>query len=819
MSQRRRRSWAAILALVALVVLVSLALPALGAATSSYELSLAAPFNRPQFYPLAQNLAPPPDYRPTGAWVGRLLLPSAEEFATVQTLSPITTDWAWLELLHAPAEVELAVGQRVRVEWTDAPELQDYVAAVSTPVLLSAAAQQGRELGNVIPTRLAGRDRVGPLQSLAGARPQDDVIVQLDDVIFAGRDGETAVLQIGREPLLIPERYVGLVKIRRPTEPDIWANPAEHFRVQHYNPASGHFDGREEVVRIPQEPLDRNGRYLSTPHRLDRSPAGSAGWYIYGARDRQGQFVVRALIPRLALQLQPTERRTGFAASHRYLQRDSWQALAERQGTVATALLQPTANTPEPTWQEGDRALLLHLFGGIGGERGEPVLLGTVTGHFSLGQGELVRDPFTGDLQWQLEYWQVYGHNPNGIIAGRTAWSDYLGHLRHGWLGSRPVSDLLVLFAPLNQDYQLGRTTLSPLGAILYQLQVMTARYRTGDGTGFAAVTPATSCVQDSNQALYIAITQLGRQLETAPPLQAWLRTNHRSPELERFQELTALGQAVLDLLEPRGQVRPDWQANAEYLTGVAGRTGFTTDRRLANALLSWRSLFPRRAHDELASLLLQRGAALWVIRTNQVGGQDPTLLPVAPTVLVGQYPWASRLVNRLALGLRPVTGRTVGITAAALAIFGAIALPLGVGQGLLAWKPLAASPWLWGRRLVRLFGLPALVEELVFRVWLLPPPGAPLAWWSWSLWGLLSIALFTAYHPLQAYTVGRHQRDTLLNPAFLGLTALLGLACTATYGLTGSGWAAIVLHWLVAAAWVLLLGGDHSSSALGDRA
>ena len=31
--------------------------------------------------------------------------------------------------------------------------------------------------------------------------------------------------------------------------------------------------------------------------------------------------------------------------------------------------------------------------------------------------------------------------------------------------------------------------------------------------------------------------------------------------------------------------------------------------------------MLPRRAHDEMASLLLKQGARLWFIRTNQVGG------------------------------------------------------------------------------------------------------------------------------------------------------------------------------------------------------
>ncbi len=777
---------------------------------SSYALGLAAPFNQLDHYPLDRNLAPPPDYRPTGDWVGRLQLPSVEELAAVETLSPIP-DWAWLELWHAPADADLSVGQRLRVEWTDSAWLRDYVQAVSVDLRLSAAARRSEEQGNVIPSRLDGRDRVGPLQSLAGARPQDDVIVQLDEVEFVGSDGETTVVQIGREPLQVPDRFVGLVDIRAAVGPDTWPDPAERFRVRHYNPDSGQFDGRREVIRIPQQPRDRRGRYPSTPHDLPNSPAGAEGWYIYGANDREGTFTARALIPRQAVRLAPEETVTGTLPSIRYVQQQNWRQEPQRKGTVQTVAVAPqatTTRTMRQTWQDGDRALVVHLFGGIGGERGEAHVGGTVTGHFAYGSAAIARDPFTDELQWQVEYWQVYAHNTNGIVAGRVAWSDYMGQLQRGWLGTRPVSDMLVQFAPLTTDYSFGRTDLSPFDELMHQLQIMTARYRTGDGTGYAAVTPATSCVQDSSQALYIAIARLQRQLDRNPVLQSWLREHPNAPEVRRFARLGQLRDDILALLEPRGQVRPDWQQNAEYLAGASGRTGFVTDSSLANALLSWRSLLPRRAHDEVARVLLENGATLWFIRPNQVGGRDPTILPVAPTALFGQYPLLPALANRLALASRSVTLRMLAIALAGLAIYGAIALPLGFWSRCLVWQPVRQPPHHWLRTLVLLFATPALLEELCFRVWLLPPPAAILLGWRWALWALVCLALFVAYHPLQARTLYRRGAPTFYQLEFLGLTAGLGLTCTLVYLLTGSLWAIVLLHWLVTSVWILLLGG-----------
>ncbi|NJL47861.1 MAG: CPBP family intramembrane metalloprotease domain-containing protein, partial [Leptolyngbyaceae cyanobacterium SM2_5_2] len=69
---------------------------------------------------------------------------------------------------------------------------------------------------------------------------------------------------------------------------------------------------------------------------------------------------------------------------------------------------------------------------------------------------------------------------------------------------------------------------------------------------------------------------------------------------------------------------------------------------------MSWRTVIPRVAHDNIAAILLKHGGELWFLRTNQVGGEDPTILPLAPTQLLGDFvviPTAfSRLIESLKL-------------------------------------------------------------------------------------------------------------------------------------------------------------------------
>ncbi len=58
----------------------------------------------------------------------------------------------------------------------------------------------------------------------------------------------------------------------------------------------------------------------------------------------------------------------------------------------------------------------------------------------------------------------------------------------------------------ITQDYDFDGIKLSPIAELSRQLDIMTARYRIGDGTGAAVVSSATSCVQDANQALFLTI-------------------------------------------------------------------------------------------------------------------------------------------------------------------------------------------------------------------------------------------------------------------------------------------------------------------------
>ncbi len=764
------------LPLIAALLLAALLLPALVPLTgfaasvgspeqplaeSSEALASRSRWSRPESYPLARK--PRADlYRPSAAWIGRLILPTLQEAAAP---GAPREDWVWITIEQAPASQEALIGQRLRLRWAERPELRRLVGTVTTTIRLGEEARQAAAQGNVVPTRLDGR-RVGPLQSLAGARPHDDLTVLLEGVT-----PEAGGLRIASPPVQITGRWQGLVTVLGP------ASGADLWRVRHFERDRGGFTGAEETIRIPALPPDRYGRRLIDPAGLADSPWNARGWLIQGAPAADGVFTVQALLPYALLQPTPERVVKGTDPALDHVRHRTWSPPQLRRGRLTSTALIPDGKSPPP-WDVGERALLMHLFGGIGGEDGEPVSAWTVTGHFAFGEAEVVRDAFSGTPRLALRYHQIYANNPNGIVAGSQDWSAYSGSLQRGWIGLRPFADVLV---------PIGGAVLD---AIDLQAELVAARYRSGDGGGVALVTPSTSCVQDSAQALWIAIRQL-RLAGDRVPMSAFDR-----------ERLRHLGLAFDRLLEPFGRVRGDWYRNAASAlaagTGGAakGSDPFVASQSLRDALLSWRSLLPRSAHDLFAAEFLRVGLPLLELRTNQIPGADPRLLPVAPTALFGALPVVSVLLGRLGDGLFPLW-QPMGQAASV-----AILLAYAATAASLAREPsgrrqrLRVAPL---PRAARLFALPAFGEELLFRGLLLPSAldgVKPLAMLPWMA---LSVGLFVAWQGRKGLGTGRGRRQGRPDPGLLLQATLLGAACSLIYAVSGSLWWAVLLHWLAA--------------------
>ncbi len=586
---------------------------------SNYDRYKAAPYNNPDYYPLNRTIDNSL-YRPIGSWMGRLILPLKNERKQVRG--------AWFEVHHAPDEFRHLMGEKVKLRWENSPSGHKFLQSVTRDVHFSPDAEYTSEFGGLIhPDRLNHWRQVNPLESLAGAHPLDDIIVMLDHPVIVEETQNNVILRIASTPVEITGRYYALVRFIQPAE-------ADEYEVAHFNPSSRDFDGAREKVRLPGPLADENNCYPSSSKDLHLSPPNETGWYIYGAPDSAGKFVVQSLAPRHLFRLGPDRQISGKRAGYRHI-RSSWKDIEGRKGHTDSVLLSNQISDLGEAiaqWQEGERMLLLHVYGGIGGEKREPAAAGPIFfGHFAYGIAQVVREPLSSELRFDIRYYQVYTHNTDGLTAGVLHWSRYMGDRQFGWSGVRPVCDLVIDFDPLTRYYDFGRRQQSPLDLIIINLEIMTARYRIGDGTGGTYVGPANNCSQDSNQAVFASLREMQWGLRRN---KEWVkRWQQNNPDEDiYFRRLLRLKKALMLELQPFGDLRSDW--DRDDIHNLGSTLEDAPIRNLILGLSSWRTMFPRLASDTIVKIFLDQGAGVWELRTTQIGGNDPDIEPIAPMTI-----------------------------------------------------------------------------------------------------------------------------------------------------------------------------------------
>ncbi len=587
---------------------------------NTYLRYMQADFNWPDNYPITAQLDAE-RYRPLATWMGRLILPTPEQRAMV--LGTL------FEVYHADADHQHLVGQVVRLRWMNDAETNQRFWSVTRQVIFDKDSQQRAAQGIVLPERINHWPLVNPFESLAGAHPYDDVVVRLQGSVYvveAEHQGEVPIVYTNREPAQISGRYYALVRFIAPVHPG-----SDEVRIVHYNRSTGTFDGPTEVVRLPQVMADQNGVVPSTSTGIEHSPANMDGWYIHGMPDKTGTFVVQSLAPRGLLRLQPGQVVVGQRAGMRYLQPRHWQGTAIK-GTFSSTLLCPEGFDPQSAsvgWQIGDMALVVHLYGIIGGPGGEPARRSPVQwGHFSFGVAQVIHEPLADELIFDIDYQQVYVHSGHGLIAGTHHWSRYTGDRQFGWLGTRPIQDLLIKLDCFTSDFVNSELQRSALTETIFQLEAMTARYRIADGRGGTQISASNNCAQDSCQALYAAIKHIDLTLHERDDIQEWML---RDPQqAQRLHRLLHLGRDLKHKMLPLGAARADWDWGMITLGSSLVESPL---RSLGMALRTWRTMLPSVAVRCIAEVFLHHGATAWVLRTNQVGGYDPRLKPIVPNV------------------------------------------------------------------------------------------------------------------------------------------------------------------------------------------
>jgi predicted Abi (CAAX) family protease len=170
--------------------------------------------------------------------------------------------------------------------------------------------------------------------------------------------------------------------------------------------------------------------------------------------------------------------------------------------------------------------------------------------------------------------------------------------------------------------------------------------------------------------------------------------------------------------------------------------------------------------------------------------------------------------IHRIAIGFSTIPTAIEWIHGFFLLLFyGLIALSFGIWQGFLQWN-IHLSRFSVIKITATSLIAPAMLEELFFRVLLLPHPSDLK---HVLIWSSVSLFLFVIYHPLNGLTFFPAGKKTFLDPVFLALAALLGLCCTMAYLYTGSVWISLILHWLTVVVWLLCWDGSNKLELRND--
>lgn len=550
-------------------------------------------------------------YKPIGEWAGQIILPPSG-----RRLENGSVPF----LVFCSPQKEL-IGRILQLSWDPSAKAENWFYDLSVDVNFDPGTRAfGEKAGCRFPTILDGWKKVSPLESLAANRSEGTIEVVLKNPVLKG-----STIFIAQEPAQVNGSLVCLAKFTGKAEGNL-------RKIAHYNPATRKFDGPEEIVTImPRKAHKGEDAPNTSVELIEKSGMNTGGWYLYGKR-LKNTFLVKALEPRLPLLVRPTVCISDVSSIRDYASKRVFDDL--KPGIYRTTLCADDQSmSVNKQWPVGRKYLLMHLFGWrklAAAKPGVMDLLNLVTGHFAFGFAQIVKDGFTGEPRWDIEYKQVYGHNREEVVSGSLKWHAYMGNLRRGWMYSIPVADT-IFDIPELQPYKINGRTVDPMRGLARELEKMMAKYRVGSGSGCSMVRPDVSCVQDSHCALNSGLDLLINGLGKHPDVIAWQKAG--SADAKRFQSLKELAREVEKTITSFGIKQGNWK---EFIETPFGTRNPGKIRAIINSLKSVRTVFPRGAYDHLMTLSAKKNYPMWTILTCQIGGLIPGLVPQKPTSLIG---------------------------------------------------------------------------------------------------------------------------------------------------------------------------------------
>ncbi len=121
--------------------------------------------------------------------------------------------------------------------------------------------------------------------------------------------------------------------------------------------------------------------------------------------------------------------------------------------------------------------------------------------------------------------------------------------------------------------------------------------------------------------------------------------------------------------------------------------------------------------------------------------------------------------------------------------------------------NPPSTDPVRWLHLFLAALVMPALIEEIIVRAWMVPHPSEDVTTqWRWSAI-LGAIVLFVALHPLNGWMRGGKTGALFMSADFIFIVTLLAVTCHIAYQRTGSIWAPTLIHALLVTCWGILRG------------
>jgi uncharacterized protein len=165
------------------------------------------------------------------------------------------------------------------------------------------------------------------------------------------------------------------------------------------------------------------------------------------------------------------------------------------------------------------------------------------------------------------------------------------------------------------------------------------------------------------------------------------------------------------------------------------------------------------------------------------------------------QQSW-HRLWHRLRMAFGTLPNRSAwGYAIVCVILYGLLYMPFGLAIGFLKFQP-EPNPWQWLNVSLRALVMPGILEELVFRVLLIPHSTEPIPPITRHRWIHFSWVLFMLYH-LPPWTPKFFHEFPFLIGA-----GILGWLCTWSYLQSRSIWTAVFVHWAIVVPWLLVWGG-----------